>query len=126
MNERRREQRLPWVTMDARVKVRKGLIGSAWVDVEVVDYNRLGIGVVSGEEILKAESRIQVSLRLNTEVGEITVDQVAAIVRHAQTDEHGYFFGLEFEKDLSENVGETLERIEGILNRHQDLTAKVQ
>ena len=126
MNERRREQRLPWVSMDARVKVRKGLIGSAWVDVDVVDYNRLGIGVVSGESILKPESRVQISLRLNTEVGEITVDQVSAIVRHSQTDEHGYFFGLEFEKDLSQSVSERLERIEGILNRHQDLSAKVQ
>ncbi len=126
MNERRREQRLPWMSMDARVKVRKGLIGSAWVDVDVVDYNRLGIGVISGEDILKPHSRVQVSLRLNTEVGEITVDQVTASVRHAQTDEHGYFFGLEFEKDLSQAVGETLERIEGILNRHQDLAARVQ
>ncbi|MGM0450483.1 MAG: PilZ domain-containing protein [Pseudomonadota bacterium] len=126
MNERRREQRLPWVSMDARVKVRKGLIGSAWVDVEVVDYNRLGIGVIAGEDILRPDSRVQVSLRLNTEVGEITVDQVSASVRHAQTDEHGYFFGLEFEKDLPQNASETLERIEGILNRHQDLTAKVQ
>ena len=96
------------------------------MDVDVVDYNRLGIGVVSGEDILKPESRIQVSLRLNTEVGEITVDQVTASVRHSQTDEHGYFFGLEFDRDLSQSVAETLERIEGILNRHQNLTAKVQ
>ncbi|MFO7788100.1 MAG: PilZ domain-containing protein [Halospina sp.] len=126
MNERRREQRLPWVSMDARIKVRKGLIGSAWVDVEVVDYNRLGIGIIAAEDLLKPDSRVQVSLRLNTEVGEITVDQVAATVRHCQTDEHGYFFGLEFEKEPSEGVRESLQRIEGILNRHQGLAEKVQ
>lgn len=126
MNERRREQRLPWVSMDARIKVRKGLIGSAWVDVEVVDYNRLGIGIIAADDLLKPDSKVQVSLRLNTEVGEITVDQVAASVRHSQTDEHGYFFGLEFEKDPSESVRESLQRIEGILNRHQGLAEKVQ
>ena len=126
MKERRREQRLPWVSMDARVKVRKGLIGSTWVDVEVVDYNRLGIGVVASDEILKPESRVQVSLRLNTEVGDITVDQVAADVRHAQMDEHGHFFGLEFDKELSQGISESLERIEGILNRHQGLAEKIQ
>ncbi|XOZ34201.1 PilZ domain-containing protein [Halomonadaceae bacterium KBTZ08] len=126
MNERRREQRLPWVSMDARVKVRKGLIGSSWVDVDVVDYNRLGIGVIASDEILRPESRVQVSLRLNTEVGAITVDQVAATVRHAQTDEHGYFFGLEFDPECSQGVSESLQRIEGILTRHQELTDKVQ
>ncbi|MEQ6885086.1 PilZ domain-containing protein [Salicola sp. Rm-C-2C1-2] len=126
MKERRREQRLPWVSMDARVKVRKGLIGSTWVDVEVVDYNRLGIGVVASDEILKPDSRVQVSLRLNTEVGDITVDQVAASVRHAQTDENGYFFGLEFDKEPSQSTNESLERIEGILNRHQGLAEKMQ
>ncbi|MGM0434909.1 MAG: PilZ domain-containing protein [Pseudomonadota bacterium] len=126
MNERRREQRLPWVSMDARIKVRKGLIGSAWVDVEVVDYNRLGIGIIVADELLKPDSRVQVSLRLNTEVGEITVDQVAASVRHSQTDEHGHFFGLEFEKEPSQGVQESLQRIEGILNRHQGLAEKVQ
>lgn len=126
MNERRREQRLPWVSMDARIKVRKGLIGSAWVDVEVVDYNRLGIGIIAADDLLKPDSKVQVSLRLNTEVGEITVDQVTASVRHSQTDEHGYFFGLEFEKNPSEGVRESLQRIEGILNRHQGLAEKVQ
>lgn len=126
MNERRREQRLPWVSMDARIKVRKGLIGSEWVDVEVVDYNRLGVGIIAADDLLKPDSRVQVSLRLNTEVGEITVDQVAASVRHAQTDEHGYFFGLEFEKEPPQGVRESLERIEGILNRHQGLAEKVQ
>lgn len=126
MNERRREQRLPWVSMDARVKVRKGLIGSAWVNVDVVDYNRLGIGVVSGEAILKPDSRVQVSLRLNTDVGEITIDQVTASVRHSLTDEHGYFFGLEFGTDLPQSTSETLARIEGILDRHQNLTEKIR
>ena len=126
MNERRREQRLPWVSMDARIKVRKGMIGSEWVDVEVVDYNRLGVGIIAADDLLKPDSRVQVSLRLNTEVGEITVDQVAASVRHAQTDEHGYFFGLEFEKEPPQGVRESLERIEGILNRHQGLAEKVQ
>ena len=126
MNERRRQQRLPWVSMDARVKVRKGLIGSTWISVNVVDYNRLGIGIVTEEEVLKPDSRVQVSLRLGTGVGDLTVDQVSAHVRHSHPHEQGHFFGLEFEEDPGKGVVESLERIEGILNRHQNLAERLQ
>ncbi|TDT41345.1 PilZ domain-containing protein [Halospina denitrificans] len=126
MNERRRQQRLPWVSMDARVKLRKGLIGSTWISVNVVDYSRLGIGIVTEEEVFKPDSRVQVSLRLGTEVGELTVDQVSAHVRHSEPHENGHFYGLEFDEDPGKGVTESLERIEGILNRHQNLTERMQ
>ena len=126
MSERRRRQRLPWVSMDARVRVRKGLIGMSWVNVQVIDYNRLGMGIVTDEEILRPDSRIQISLRLGPEIGDITVDQVPAQVRHAAGHEQGYFFGLEFEEDVGKGVVESLERIEGILNRHQNLAERLR
>lgn len=126
MNDRRRQQRLPWVSIDARVKLRKGLIGSTWISVNVVDYNRLGMGIVTDEEVLKPDSRVQVSLRLGTEVGDLTVDQVTAYVRHSRPHEQGHFFGLEFEEDPGKGVVESLERIEGILDRHQNLAERLQ
>ena len=125
MPERRRQARLPWVSMDARVKLKKGLLGSQWIDVDVVDYTRLGMGIITDSEI-KPDSRIAVSLRLGTEVGDIIVDQVLAHVRHREEQGDGHFYGLEFEEDPGKGVEESLVRIEGILSRHQSLAEKVR
>ncbi len=125
MPERRRQGRLPWVSMDARVKLKKGLLGSKWLDVDVVDYTRFGMGIITDSDI-KADSRIMVSLRLGTEVGDIIVDQVSAHVRHSEAQDGGTFYGLEFEEDPGKGVEESLERIEGILSRHQNLAEKIR
>ncbi len=125
MPERRRQARLPWVSMDARVKLKKGLLGSQWIDVDVVDYTRLGMGIITDSEI-KPDSRIAVSLRLGTEVGDIIVDQVVAHVRHSEEQGDGHFYGLAFDEDPGKGVEESLERIEGILSRHQNLAEKVR
>lgn len=124
MPERRRRNRLPWVSMNARVKVRKGLLGSQWLDVEVVDFSKLGMGIVMDREP-ENEKKMQLSLRLDTEVGDITVDQVSAYVRHVQGQEKGTFIGLEFEEDLGQGVQDALKRIEGILERHQSLSDRL-
>ncbi len=124
MPERRRRNRLPWVSMNARVKVRKGLLGSEWIDAEVVDFSKLGMGVVLDREA-DQDKKIQVSLRLDTEVGEITVDQVGAFVRHVQAHDRGTFLGLEFEEEPKRGVADALKRIEGILERHQSLSDRL-
>jgi len=123
MDERRRRQRLPWVSMEAQVKIRKGMLSSEWVSVKVVDFSRLGIGIRT-ESDLGSESRVQLSLVLKTEVGDIAVDKVGGTIRHSHLEENGRFVGIEFEEKPKATVSEGLQRIEGILERYQKLASR--
>jgi hypothetical protein len=114
--------------MQAQVRVKKSMLASEWVSVEVADYNSLGMGILPEQalaESLQRQGTIQLSLRLETEVGEITADRVNAKVRHVATEDGVTFVGIEFEKDSKASTRESLERIEGILNRHQQLSQRV-
>ena len=128
MVERRRRKRLPWLSMQAQVRVKKSMLSSEWVSVTVADYNSLGMGIRPDEALaqsLKKQGSIQLSLRLETEVGEIGADRVGASVRHVHDDEDGWFVGIEFDEDLKAGVKQSLERIESIMNRHQELSDRI-
>jgi ABC-type ATPase with predicted acetyltransferase domain len=114
--------------MEAQVKVKKSMLTSEWVSVEVVDYNSLGMGIRSGQELaqsLQKQATMQVSLRLDTEVGEITADRINAKIRHVADEAGSIFVGIEFEQDGKAIQKESLERIESILNRHQQLSQRI-
>ncbi len=126
--ERRRRKRLPWLSMQAQVRVKKSMLSSEWVSVQVADYNSLGMGLRPNEELsrdLKKQGSIQLSLRLETEVGEITADRVNAKVRHVHDDGNGWFVGIEFSETSKASVKQSLERIESILKRHQQLSDRI-
>lgn len=128
MVERRRRKRLPWISIEAQVRVKKSMLSSDWVPVEVVDYNSLGMGIRPEQELaqsLQSQGTIQLSLRLQTEVGEITADRVSAKVRRVADDADASLLGIEFEKDNKALIRESLERIESVLTRHQQLSRRV-
>lgn len=128
MSERRRRKRLPWLSMEAQVKVKKSMLSSEWVPVEVIDYNSLGMGIRPDRELaqsLQKQGTIQLSLRLDTEVGEITADRVSAKVRHVAEEANVAFVGIEFDQQGKGAVKESLERIESILTRHQQLSQRI-
>ncbi|MFE8069943.1 PilZ domain-containing protein [Marinobacteraceae bacterium S3BR75-40.1] len=125
MVERRRRKRLPWVAMHAQVKIKKNMLSSEWVEVEVIDYNSLGIGIRSELE-LDSDRRIQLSLRLETEVGDISVERINGVIRHSHMEEKGRFFGIEFDEKSKEATRESLQRIEGIVEKYQQLTRRME
>lgn len=128
MAERRRRKRLPRLSMEAHVRVKKNMLASEWVVVEVVDYNSLGMGIRPDQGLaqsLQKQGTIQLSLRLDTEVGEITADRVNAKVRHVVDESGSIFVGIEFERDGKASVKESLERIESILNKHHQLSQRI-
>lgn len=128
MVERRRRKRLPWISMQARVKVKKNLFSSDWVSVDVADYSSLGMGLKPDAALaknLEKQESIQISLSLETEVGEITADGVSAKIRHVKEEGGASFVGIEFEKGTKASIRESLERIESILNRHQQLSDRI-
>ncbi|BES71471.1 hypothetical protein RE428_24890 [Marinobacter nanhaiticus D15-8W] len=125
MRERRRRERLPFIQMDARVKVRKGLFSKKWLEVQVMDFSRLGMAIVSDEEF-KEGDKLQFSLRLNTEVGDITVEQAEALVRNSRVADDGTIYGLEFEESQKASVGDSLGRIENVLTRFKAVTDRIR
>jgi translation initiation factor 6 (eIF-6) len=128
MAERRRRKRLPWLSMQAQVRVKKSILASKWVSVEVADFNSLGMGILPSHalaESLQKQGTIQLSLRLETEVGEITADRVSAKVRHVATNDGVSFVGVEFEKDTKPSIRDSLERMESILIQHQQLSERI-
>lgn len=128
MAERRRRKRLPWLSMQARVRVKKNMLSSDWVSVEVADYNSLGMGLRPEQMLadsLQKQGTIQLNLLLETEVGAITADGVSAKVRHVAAEDGVSFVGVEFDKDGKASVRESLERIESILTRHQQLSQRI-
>ena len=124
-DERRRRQRLPWIKMEARVRIRKNLLSSGWEEVTVVDFNKLGMGIVT-DHPFEMNDNLVLSLRLATEVGDIVVDKVAALVRHREEHELGKRLGLEFEGGLSENTLGGLARIENLLSRYAEVTDRMR
>lgn len=124
MEERRKRHRLPWIEMQAQVRLRKGLMRSQWVDVEVVDYSRQGMGIRDLEG-LEVDDRVQLSLTLKTETGDITAENVRAQVRHRRTTDQGVVLGVEFVEDSRPAARDSLARIEGIVERHQKLARRI-
>jgi hypothetical protein len=114
--------------MQAQIRVKKSMLTSEWVSVEVADYNSLGMGIRPDHALagsLQKQGTIQLSLRLETEVGEITADRVSAIVRHVATEDGVSFVGIEFDKDTKASTRDSLERIESILSRYQNLSQRI-
>lgn len=125
MRERRRRERMPFIQMDARVKVRKGLFSKNWLEVQVSDFTGLGMAIVSNHEF-KEGDKLQFSLRLNTEVGDITVEQAEAVVRNSRVADNGTIYGLEFADGQKSSVNESLGRIESVLTRFKAVTDRIR
>ncbi|MAA66589.1 MAG: hypothetical protein CL581_17670 [Alteromonadaceae bacterium] len=125
MPERRRRERLPLIQMDARIRVKKKLFSSSWEEVNVCDFTRLGLAVV-GEHDFKEGETVTLSLRLSTEVGDITAEQVEAIVRNSRVGDEGTIFGMEFVENQKSSITESLGRIESVLSRFRKVTDRMR
>ncbi|WP_148862766.1 PilZ domain-containing protein [Marinobacter fonticola] len=125
MRERRRRERLPFIQMDARVKVGRGFFSNHWTEVQVNDFSKLGMAIVSDHEFKEGE-KLQFSLRLNTEVGDITVERAEALVRNSRVGDDGTIYGLEFPGNQKTSIGESLGRIESVLTRYKAVSERIR
>lgn len=122
--ERRRQRRLPFVQVNARVRVRRSLFSREWVDVGVQDFSASGIAF-AGELPLQEGEKLHVSLQLQTETGDFTIERAVAIIRNARHIGGRTVFGAEFTRDNSVHARHCLEQIENILNRYQELSTRI-
>ncbi|WP_162628807.1 MULTISPECIES: PilZ domain-containing protein [Marinobacter] len=125
MTERRRRERLPFIRMGARIRVRRHLFTNRWLDVAVRDFSRMGMAIIAEQEFEEGDI-IQFSLRLDTEVGDITVKQALGVVRNARVDDEGTIYGIEFAGDQRPSVTESLSRIESVLSRFRAVSERMR
>lgn len=122
--ERRRQKRLPFVQVNARVRVRRSLFSREWVDVLVQDFNARGIAF-GGDLPLQEGEKVHLSLQLQTETGDFAVEKAVAILRNSRLVQGKPVFGAEFTRDNSAQVQQSLGQIEGILNRYMELSSRI-
>lgn len=128
-SERRKRKRLPWLNLEAKLKVKKSLFSSAWLEVRPFDYNKFGMGIMTIHD-LELGDKINISLRLDLEVGEIVIEDLIGVIRYKSPKMGLNSFGLEFDSDSKifkkQETQEHLERIEQILAKHAELVEKLQ
>ncbi len=127
-HERRRRKRLPWLNLEAKLRVKKSMFSSAWLEVRPFDYNQLGMGVITIHE-LDMGDKINISLKLDLEVGEIVIEDLIAVIRHKSAKNGLNTYGLEFDTDTKTfkkpETQSHLEKIEQILAKHAELVEKL-
>lgn len=126
---RRRLRRFPAAKLSAHVKKRAGLFGRG-LAVKAFDFTRAGLAIESNALDLKSNERVQVSLLLKLETGDIQITGLIAWVRNLQQLASGQRCGLEFDYQANRHMKslETqaqLGRIEGILERSEAFRQRV-
>jgi hypothetical protein len=124
MPESRRRERFPFIQMDARVQVKKGLMSKEWSTINVQDFSRLGVAFM-GDVSFSEGDRIQLSLKLTTEVGNIVVERASAVVKNTRPIDGGKIYGCEFGDNNKESVVDGLNRIESVVSRFRQVSERM-
>lgn len=127
-NERRRRTRLPSANLTAKVRVKQSFFSSIWQDVRPFDFNVLGVGLKTTQDFEKGD-HITLSFNLDVDMGSVAIDEVVGIVKHIDSRAGLNSYGIEFDQSAKPNkktnLKESLERIEDLLNKHNDIVNRL-
>ncbi|MCP5209143.1 MAG: PilZ domain-containing protein [Hahellaceae bacterium] len=127
--ERRRRSRLPWANLEAKIKIKKSLFASTWLDVRPFDFSVLGVGLKTTQPFEKGDV-IVISFRLALDMGEIVLDDLPGIIRHKVDKAGMYSYGVEFDASAKitnkEETRQQLDRIEAILRKHAEIVDRIK
>ena len=128
--DRRILRRFPAAELKASLRIKKGLFGDSWVAVKPQDYNKRGVAIDTAVE-LSPETDVMVSLELVMDMGSIQIEKLAGVVRYARQVGSKYRYGIEFDFEgprfmRTPAIEAQLTRIEGILERNQHVTDRIQ
>jgi len=128
-DERRKNPRLPWIKFESKVKVRRGLFSSEWVEIVPFDYSKYGMGIQT-DEVFELKDIIHLSISLEMEVGLVELDVVPGVVRYREKHHSRFNYGIEFDyssKYLNkESSRSDLEHIEQIINKHEQMKGRLR
>ncbi len=127
-DERRKKPRLPWIKFQSKVKVRRGLFSTEWVEIVPFDFSKYGMGVQT-DEIFELNDIVQLSILLEMEIGSVQLDIVPGIVRYREKHHSRFNYGVEFDyssKHLGkESVCADLAHIEKVINKHGQMKERL-
>lgn len=128
-DERRQKPRLPWIKFNSKVKVRRGLFSSEWIDIVPFDYSKYGMGIQT-DEVFELKDNVNLSISLEMEVGCVEIELVTGIVRYREKHHSRFNYGIEFDY-TSKSVGKgtvkaDLEHIEQVLTKHEQMKKRLE
>jgi len=128
-DERRQKPRLPWIKFNSKVKVRRGLFSSEWIDIVPFDYSKYGMGIQT-DEVFELKDNVNLSISLEMEVGFVEIELVSGIVRYREKHHSRFNYGIEFDytsKSLGKGtVKADLEHIEQVLTKHEQMKKRLE
>ena len=126
-SERRLRQRLPWLKFSALVKVQRSLFNAEWINVVPYDYSEFGMGIQTDEQF-DLEDKVILSLCLEMEVGQITIDPLPGVVRYKEKHHSRFNYGIEFDQNARQlsqsSIRDHLIHIKKALQKQQRLKIK--
>lgn len=126
--EKRRERRVPAANLSAQIKVKKGLF-SDWVDLNVLDFNLLGLALALPSEP-ELGSKISMRLILDMDMGDIKLNQIEGKVVNKMKlgdSDNLWRVGLVFSnssKTSGDNLSQ-LTRIKDMLERNEAIKQRI-
>ena len=128
-DERRQKPRLPWIKFNSKVKVRRSIFSSEWIDIVPFDYSKYGMGIQT-DEIFDLDDTVSLSISLEMEVGAVEINLVSGVVRYREKHHSRFNYGIEFDyssKALSKgNTKGELEHIEQVLTKHEQMKERLE
>tara|TARA_R110002167_G_scaffold162994_1_gene359660 strand:+ start:1155 stop:1565 length:411 start_codon:yes stop_codon:yes gene_type:complete len=94
-NEKRRLHRQPWLKLESRVFIRRGLLKKEWIPVVPFDFSRYGMGIQT-DEAYNLGDEVSLSLRLIKDGLEITIPLLRGYVRYKEKHHSRFNYGVEF------------------------------
>lgn len=128
--DRRRFRRYPAAELKAFLRVKKGLFGEQWIQVEPLDFSLRGLAIDAALELV-VEENVTLALELVMDMGTIRVEKLAGIVRYSAPRGSQCRYGIEFDFEgprfmRSPEIEGQLARIEALLERSHQVSDRIQ
>jgi len=127
--DRRGRLRHPLDSLSVRLKVKRSLFNTEWVAVRPLAYSRNKL-TLKTDEIMRVGDRIQVSLHLRLDFGDVLIDEAEAIVDSLEKDCSCFNYQTTFDQASRRmrraEVQQGLTRMENLLDRYRDILQKMQ
>lgn len=123
-NERRRERRIPAVSLKAQIVTRK-LFRNEIHNVVPVDLSTTGISIQTARQMTIGD-KLEMALILELDIGNVEIKKLPSTIRHTAKIGNEMRYGLEFDEIKNEYTRGQLERMAEMLERSRKVSKRIQ